>query len=72
MVLWTPESDDSPDRLDALVWAITELKDGAVALSSLASMASICPKCQMPNKRANKNCEYCFALLNGELSGSNI
>lgn len=25
MVTWTPESGESPDRLDALVWAITEL-----------------------------------------------
>lgn len=25
MVLWTPESRKSPDRLDALVWALTEL-----------------------------------------------
>lgn len=25
MTTWTPESSDSPDRLDALVWAITDL-----------------------------------------------
>ena len=25
LVTWTPESGDSPDRLDALVWALTEL-----------------------------------------------
>ena len=25
MVLWTPDSKKSPDRLDALVWALTEL-----------------------------------------------
>ncbi len=25
MVAWTPESGDSPDRLDALVWALTDL-----------------------------------------------
>lgn len=25
LVTWTPESGESPDRLDALVWAITEL-----------------------------------------------
>lgn len=25
LVSWTPESGDSPDRLDALVWALTEL-----------------------------------------------
>jgi phage terminase large subunit-like protein len=72
MVLWTPESNDSPDRLDALVWALTELKDGAVALSSLASMAIICANCQMPNSKRAKSCEYCNSSLNGELSGSNI
>jgi hypothetical protein len=25
---WTPESGKSPDRLDALVWALTELTEG--------------------------------------------
>jgi phage terminase large subunit-like protein len=25
LVTWTPESGESPDRLDALVWAFTEL-----------------------------------------------
>ena len=25
MLTWTPESGDSPDRLDALVWALTDL-----------------------------------------------
>lgn len=27
LVSWTPDSDDSPDRMDALVWAMTELSD---------------------------------------------
>ena len=63
MVMWTPESDDSPDRLDALVWALTELKDGAVALSSLATMSIICPNCKMPNRKNNKSCQYCNTSL---------
>ena len=29
LTTWTPESKDSPDRLDALVWALTELSGGA-------------------------------------------
>ncbi len=29
LVTWTPESGSSPDRLDALVWALTELMVGA-------------------------------------------
>ena len=28
LLTWTPESGDSPDRLDALVWALTELSAG--------------------------------------------
>lgn len=28
LVNWTPDDGDSPDRLDALVWAMTELSDG--------------------------------------------
>ena len=63
MVSWTPESPDSPDRLDALVWALTELKDGSVSLTGLQSLAVICPSCQMPNKKTNKICEYCSNAL---------
>jgi len=28
LVIWTPDSNQSPDRLDALVWALTELSGG--------------------------------------------
>lgn len=28
MVTWDPKTEESPDRIDALVWAITELMDG--------------------------------------------
>lgn len=63
MVTWTPDNKESPDRLDALVWALTELKDGSVSLTGLQNLATICPSCQMPNKKANRNCEYCTAPL---------
>ena len=33
MTTWTPQSGTSPDRMDALVWAITELADGFSAQS---------------------------------------
>lgn len=66
MVMWTPESDDSPDRLDALVWALTELKDGSVSQAGLAGMAIICPKCQMPSTKTSTICTYCNEPLNGE------
>ena len=63
MVMWTPDSSDSPDRLDALVWALTELKDNAVAHSSLAAISKVCGACQMPNLRSAKTCQYCNETL---------
>ena len=63
MVMWTPDSSDSPDRLDALVWALTELKDNAVAHSSLAAISKVCGACQMPNLRSAKTCQYCYESL---------
>ena len=69
MVTWTPESRQSPDRLDALVWALTELKDGSSSQAVLASMATICPACKMPNKKSETVCVYCNQAL-GESSGS--
>lgn len=63
MVMWTPEVGESPDRLDALVWALTELKDGAVSLSGLAAISTICASCQMPNKRDAKICVYCSSPI---------
>ena len=63
MVSWTPESNDSPDRLDALVWALTELKDGSSSQAMLASMAKICPSCQMPNLKTAKICNYCSTAI---------
>jgi phage terminase large subunit-like protein len=63
MVMWTPDTASSPDRLDALVWALTELKDGSVSLTGLQSLAIICAACQMPNKKTNKICEHCNSAL---------
>jgi predicted phage terminase large subunit-like protein len=34
MCTWVPGASDSPDRLDALVWALTELSPGAVSVSA--------------------------------------
>lgn len=31
---WTPESDESPDRMDALVWAMSALGEGAQAVTA--------------------------------------
>lgn len=59
MCEWTQESDDSPDRLDALVWALTELSEGSNSMMGLSAMANICSKCGMPNIKSASACFKC-------------
>ena len=63
MCEWTPISNESPDRLDALVWALTELNQGGSSMIALASMASLCAKCGMPNIKGISVCKYCGTSL---------
>jgi phage terminase large subunit-like protein len=39
MVLWTPDSKKSPDRLDALVWALTELSGSYQTLTGTVPLS---------------------------------
>ena len=59
MCEWTPLSNESPDRLDALVWAITELNSSGSSMLTLAAMAKICSRCGMPSPKQAVNCLKC-------------
>ena len=63
MCEWTPVSSESPDRLDALVWAITELNSGSSSMMSLAAMADFCPSCRMPQVKGQAICSSCGTSL---------
>lgn len=63
MTEWTPISTESPDRLDALVWALTELNTGSSSMIALAAMSKICNKCGMPSSKSATICTYCSAHL---------
>jgi len=63
MVTWTPDMPKSPDRLDALVWALTELNEGSIASISLSALAVFCANCKRPSPRNNVSCPYCGASL---------
>lgn len=65
MVTWTPDSGNSPDRMDALVWALTELSESASSMLSLAALANFCPKCRMPLIKSLVNCPNCGASVRG-------
>lgn len=60
---YTVASKDSPNHLDAMVWAITELMDGASGILSLAALADFCPSCKMPNSKGASICRSCGAAL---------
>jgi len=63
MCNYTPESDFSPDRLDALVWAMTELMEGASSMIGLASLAKFCQVCRMPSIKTATVCSHCHSPL---------
>jgi len=60
---YTIDSKDSPDRMDALVWAMTELTNGANGMLGLAALAKFCPSCRMPAPRTATVCPSCNTPL---------
>lgn len=52
-------NNDSPDRMDALVWALTELSEGSNAINFFAAMANFCPSCKMPAPKSATHCPLC-------------
>jgi len=60
---YTPISPGSPDRMDAMVWAITELMDSRGSIMGLAAISKFCPACRLPNIQTATNCQYCNEVL---------
>jgi len=57
---WEPGTNmSSPDRMDAMVWALTELSEGSNALAYLASLAVFCPSCKTPLPKTTFTCPKC-------------
>jgi len=64
MCEWEPGvSKDSPDRMDALVWALTELSEGSASLTSLSALGKLCPACSFPNIKSAGVCMKCGSIL---------
>ena len=56
-------SSKSPDRMDAMVWAVTELSEGSNALNYLSALAVFCPNCRMPAPKSTRICPKCNTLI---------
>ena len=64
MCEWEPSvSLKSPDRMDALVWALTELSEGSATMTALAAMAVFCPNCKMPAPKSSRVCPRCGSVI---------
>jgi predicted phage terminase large subunit-like protein len=63
MCSYTSDSKESPDNLDAMIWAATELNVGASALMYLSSISKMCDKCDLPNRKAATVCRKCGSAL---------
>ena len=62
---------DSPDRMDALVWALTELSEGSAAINFLSAMAVFCPQCKTPYPKSVRTCPKCNISI-GESNASTV
>ena len=68
MCNWIPhERGPSPDRMDALVWAVTDLMENrSYAMEHLIQMSDFCPSCNLPvpkNKLFCPRCNSAFTLI---------
>ena len=64
MCEWEPNTNaKSPDRMDALVWALTELSESSSTMASLAALGKLCPACSFPNLKSAGLCIKCQTLL---------
>lgn len=63
MCTFTPDSDVSPDHLDAMVWGVHELMEGQSAIMGLAALAKFCLSCRMPAPRTATVCPSCHQPL---------
>jgi phage terminase large subunit-like protein len=63
MCSYTTDTKKSPDNLDAMVWAATELNVGASAMIYLSAISKICSKCDAINKKMSPLCRSCGTAL---------
>lgn len=63
MCSFVQDATESPDNMDAMVWAATELSMGTSALIYLNSIASECSKCEQINRKSATVCKGCGAQL---------
>lgn len=63
MCIYTTDSKESPDNLDAMVWGATELNIGSSAMIWLMQNSKMCLKCDLPSPKSFVSCKHCGSPL---------
>ena len=63
MTLWTPESPNSPDRLDAMVQGFSDLLGTANISNYFNAIANFCGKCSLPMPKSFSHCSKCGSVM---------
>lgn len=63
MTTWTVDDAKSPDRLDALVWALTSLMETSPLTGYLSSLSNWCNTCSLPMPKTLQSCSNCASPL---------
>ena len=63
MTIWTPQDAKSPDRIDALVQAFSDLLGRASISSYFGALANFCPGCGLPMPKAMSHCSKCGTAM---------
>jgi predicted phage terminase large subunit-like protein len=63
MTTWTPDSASSPDRLDAMVQAFSDLLGQSTVVNFLSQLANFCPKCNLPMPKNFAVCSKCGSSM---------
>lgn len=63
MTTWTPADPSSPDRLDAMVQAFSDLLGTSSISNYFNSLANVCPSCGMPNPKSMHLCMKCGTAI---------
>ena len=63
MTIWTPQDPDSPDRIDAMVQAFSDLLGTSSVSNYFNAIANICPNCGLPMPKSMSHCSKCGTAI---------
>ena len=63
MTTWTPDSSNSPDRLDAMVQAFSSLIGTSNAATYFSALANFCTECGLPMPKSSSRCFKCGTAM---------